>query len=156
MKWTEAGLLWCCILTWVLLPFFPPLKKAVRACIGEKNPLNFLSGSHSGYMIKKECIPLSRPWLTWPGEILGPMIPWEWDKLEFGLFPVRPHCFGQRLPSQLCCFSVTLHKFLNFLVLPPSAKNLNTVIYPCLTGLRCGLFAPCRVIPWWKQSCKLW
>lgn len=67
--------------------------------------------------------------------------------VEFGLFPVHPHYFGQRLPSQLCCFSVTLHKFLNFFVLPPSAEDLNTVVYTRLTGLRCGLFALCRLIP---------
>lgn len=83
-KWNETRLhwlLWCRILTWVLVPFSPPLQKAVRACTGEKNPLDSLSGSHTGYMIKRECTSLSRPWLTRPGEILGSMIPWELDKL---------------------------------------------------------------------------
>lgn len=60
--------------------FSLPLRKAATAYIREKNPLNFLSGSHSGYMIKKECISLSRAWIAWPGEKLGPVIPWESDK----------------------------------------------------------------------------
>lgn len=88
-KWNEVrlqGLLCClCLPGSCFLFFYLPLRKAVRAYIREKNPLNFLSGSHSGYMIKKECISLSRPWFAWPGEMSGPVIPWEWDKLKWSL-----------------------------------------------------------------------
>lgn len=127
--WTEKY--WCCLQVEyseaeeiVLLLYaylglvsfsFLPLRKAIRAYSREKNPLNFLSESHSGYMIKKECISLSRLWLAWPGEMLGPVIPWESDKLwSLELFPMHPHSFGQMFPSQCCCFYVILHKSLNF------------------------------------------
>lgn len=118
VKWSEAGgiaLLLCAYLglvSFVLLP----LRKSVRTYIREKNPLNFLSGSHNGYMIKKECISLSRLWLAWPGEMLGPVIPWELDKLWSGVwtFSYASTLFWSDAPFVCCCFDVILHKSLNF------------------------------------------
>lgn len=139
--------------------FFFSLRKAVRAYIREKNPLNFLSGSHSGYMIKKECISLSRPWLAWPGEMLGPPMRIR-QTVEFGLFPVHPHYFGQMFPSQCSCLYVILHKSLNFFFLKFFTLLLGEIqkrfIYSCLPGLESGWSAVCAVMPWWKLPCKLW
>lgn len=157
MKWSK-WLFCCCMLTWVSFPFFLPLKKAVRAYIREKKPLNFLSGSHSGYMIKKECISSSRLWLTWPGEILGPVIPWELDKLWSLGFFLCIHVILVRgslhtsAASMWPCTNPQTSQFFSLLL----SEIQKTLIYPCLTGLTCGLFAPCCVIPWWKLSCKLW
>lgn len=158
---SEVKLEWlfcCCMLTWVLFPFFPPLKKAPRAHISAKEPLNFLSGSHSGYMIKKECVSLNRPWLTWPGEILGLVIPWESDKLwssDFFLcisvILVGGSLHGSAAPMWPCMNPWT-SQFFSLLL----SEIQKIVIYPCLAGLTCGLSVLCCMIPWWKLSCKLW
>lgn len=55
----------------------------------------------------------------------------------------------------LRCDPAQIPKFLQFFSLLLSEIQ-KMFIYSCLTGLMCGWFGRCGVMPWWKLSCKLW